>query len=315
MRIPQLQPLSVRNKTIMFTGGLNEEAAKLQLKPGELQDVLNYHEIAGPYSGYASLEGYERYDGQEAPSDVALDTAAAWANTTVYTEFDAGLTYSSIVTHGDYTFKCILDHTASTGANEPDSTTPGSNTWWELIDATADLEEIDVNREYTRTAILTVGNGASSGNCRGVAYWQQTVLAFRDNLLATAMEMWIDSPSGWTKTGIAGDNDFLPGGSVQSIKYKFADYNNGDEVLVIVDGVSYPRTWDGTTLTKVNHANLPDPVTEAAPFLCGTYNNRLFLAYRDGYMFFSAIDAPTDFDNITKSAGYLYFGDEITNIV
>lgn len=244
MRIPRLQPLAVRDKTIKFTGGLNEEAARLSLKPGELQVCVNYHEVSGPYSGYASVSGYERFDGQTAPSSIPA-------------------------TEADYTA-----------------------------------------REAARSAIEAV---PGEDIALGVSMFNDIVLGFRNAVGSATAEMWLSSASGWTQTGIGGTaNDFNPDGSFRTVEYKFADYNNGDKTLIIVDGVSQPRTWDGTTLTKMTHANLPATVY---PFLCGTYNNRLFLAYAKGYLFFSAIDDPTNFDDITATGGYLQLGDEITNII
>lgn len=249
MRIPRLQPQAVRNKSILFTGGLNEEAARLQLKPGEMQYCQNYFEIAGPYSGYASVLGYERFDGQEAPSSVHA------------------------------------------------------------------VEGDDTDREAARTAILEVDSTNGTGAVLGLGYFDDTVLAWRAS--TTNVEMWLSSAAGWSQAGISGTNAWVnTGGSFNTVKYKFADYNNGDEILVIVDGKSQPRTWNGTTLVDISTlagaVNLP---TSDYPFQCGTYNNRLFLAYEKGFLFFSAVDDPTNFDNIINTAGYLYLGDEITNII
>ena len=61
-----------RTKTIIFTGGLNDIVTNLELKEGELYQVRNYQEIDSPYHGYASIAGYERFDGKTPPSETDL---------------------------------------------------------------------------------------------------------------------------------------------------------------------------------------------------------------------------------------------------
>jgi hypothetical protein len=70
MRFPKPRQREVRSKTIIMTGGLNEVVTNLELKEGELHQVLNYMELDGPYHGYASINGYEAYDGTAAPSTI-----------------------------------------------------------------------------------------------------------------------------------------------------------------------------------------------------------------------------------------------------
>lgn len=63
----------VRTEAIVFDGGLNESVSSLDLKPGELIDCINYQLTEGAEGGYVSVKGYERYDGQPAPSDIGAD--------------------------------------------------------------------------------------------------------------------------------------------------------------------------------------------------------------------------------------------------
>jgi hypothetical protein len=71
MRYPRPRRKQRRTKTIIMTGGLNEIVTSLELKEGELHQVLNYMEVDSPYHGYASVQGYEVYDGKTSPSDVS----------------------------------------------------------------------------------------------------------------------------------------------------------------------------------------------------------------------------------------------------
>jgi hypothetical protein len=64
------RPSRVRdNDYYAFDGGLNLTATPLQLKPGELIGCLNY-EISDE-GGYRRIQGFERYDGQQQPSDAS----------------------------------------------------------------------------------------------------------------------------------------------------------------------------------------------------------------------------------------------------
>ena len=72
MRWPKPRRREVRSEAIIMTGGLNEIVTNLELEKGELHQCLNYMEMDGPYHGYASLKGYEAYDGQGKPSDVGV---------------------------------------------------------------------------------------------------------------------------------------------------------------------------------------------------------------------------------------------------
>ena len=71
MRMPRPRRRQVRTESIVLTGGLNEVVTSLELKKGELQSCLNYTEIDGPYHGYASIKGFEVYDGKTKPSDIS----------------------------------------------------------------------------------------------------------------------------------------------------------------------------------------------------------------------------------------------------
>lgn len=55
---------------VTFPGGLDLTTPALRLQPGALRDCLNF-EVA-PSGGYGRIEGYERFDGQAAPSDAAV---------------------------------------------------------------------------------------------------------------------------------------------------------------------------------------------------------------------------------------------------
>ena len=70
----------VNGKTVIFSGGVNEGVTNLELRPGDLASCLNYEEINGVYHGYSSVEGFERFDGTAAPSDVFVKLMYDYGN-------------------------------------------------------------------------------------------------------------------------------------------------------------------------------------------------------------------------------------------
>lgn len=70
MRYPTPKMPPVRNKVIMFTGGLKEDISQLEMKAGELISGYNYEENDGVSHGYTSIDGYERYDGSPVASSI-----------------------------------------------------------------------------------------------------------------------------------------------------------------------------------------------------------------------------------------------------
>lgn len=59
-------------KSLVLTGGLNEQVTNYELSGGELTIAENYVERDGGATGYTSFQGYERYDGQTSPASVGV---------------------------------------------------------------------------------------------------------------------------------------------------------------------------------------------------------------------------------------------------
>jgi hypothetical protein len=241
-RLSNIQPTST--KTLIFTGGLNEEVSNMELRGGELTDVQNYVEKDSGVSGYVSFQGYERFDGQTSPSSVAV-----------------------------------------------------------VVDPVTHLVTDDTAREAARTAITAI---PGSGITRGVHIYEGDVYGWRDDATPTNIEMYKATAGGWSKitagTGTAG-------GSIQAVNSRFSLYKTNNVVMVWVDGVSDIHTYDGTTVATITHASLP--ATGTYPTHVGVWNNRLFLAYPKGNVFFSAVGDPTDF-LAGSGAGTFQVGDDIT---
>ena len=70
MRNPRSKVTPTRTEVIIMGGGVKQDVSQLELKPGELILGENYQEIDGAYHGYASLPGYEVFDGQALASSI-----------------------------------------------------------------------------------------------------------------------------------------------------------------------------------------------------------------------------------------------------
>lgn len=161
----------------------------------------------------------------------------------------------------------------------------------------------DIDREAARALIQPITGG---GNTLGVHIYENDVYGWRDDALFNNNEMWKATGAGWVKITSATAN---AGGSIQAITSRFALYKTNNPVMIWVDSVSDIHTYDGTTVATITHADLPAAGTY--PTHVGFWNNRLFLAYPKGHIFFSAVGDPTDFA-AASGAGELFIGDTVT---
>ncbi len=162
----------------------------------------------------------------------------------------------------------------------------------------------DADREAARTAITAV---PGDGNVKGGFELAGEIYAVREDLVAEYSKVYKATSLGWVEVGQTLGEEIENGGKLKVIIYRFSGYNN--PVAILIDGVSTPRVFNGTTFTLINHANLP---TTIAPHIVGAYDNRLFLAY-DTSIFFGAVGDPTDFGTLAN-AGEILLGERITNI-
>ena len=75
MNAKQIRVQEPTTEVIILDGGLNEAVSSIEMKSGELILSKNYYITEGSTGGYASVKGYERYDGQPKPSSVAATEA------------------------------------------------------------------------------------------------------------------------------------------------------------------------------------------------------------------------------------------------
>jgi len=157
-----------RSKVIVFTGGLNDAVTDLEKKPGELQDCKNVAEIDGSSHGYTSVSGYEAFSGIEyskcgvitnLPSEVPVETIADYQRLTtpwvaVGQAYDVG---DEVEASGEL-FTCLVAHTSGDVGTDPDTTTPGSTTYWNYDGAFVGIDYCENQRviygDYVFTCVV-----------------------------------------------------------------------------------------------------------------------------------------------------------------
>jgi len=82
----------------------------------------------------------------------------------------------------------------------------------------------------------------------------------------------------------------------------------------LVNGVNPPVYYDGTQIIPILDTLLPDHMGVYATSVA-VFKERLWLAYPDGQLWFSAVGDPLDWDIENSGAGFIYMEDEITDLV
>lgn len=177
----------------------------------------------------------------------------------------------------------------------------------------------DIAREAQRSTISEV---PGSGAVLGVHVYDGEVYALRNDgvggaALYKATRVYSgdtvdDSSSGWTLV----DDTFNPDGRLQAINWRFSGSFSDQQVMCMVDGVSLPRIWDGTTMypfSNTEAAGLPDRQgTPRFAHLIAVFDNRLLLGYTQDDIILSSRTDPRDYTGGFGSQ--LNIGDELTNL-
>jgi hypothetical protein len=122
-------------------------------------------------------------------------------------------------------------------------------------------------------------------------------------------------------TGSVGTPD-TPNGAYSYTKGRIQELHGNDEIIVLCNGldnawVLYDDKAGSVTLEQIIHPNLP---ASTFPKLTMIWNQRLFLGYEKGNLFFSAtgldvVNDPDAWDPSVAPAGQLYYEDELTNLI
>lgn len=197
MRMPE-----VKYSVVNAKGGLDQATPTLSLDPGFLKDAVNYE--CATTGGYSRIGGYERYDGQDAPSDAsyAVVQVSSFTNTPslgdTLTGADSLATGVIIVIESNYMVvtKRTLSYTVGEIVNV------GATAIGTVVDTTVSLTVLQ-NAQYLNLAAdeyrsdITAVPG--SGSILGVALFNDVRYAFRANAGGTAVDLYKSTSSGWSQ--------------------------------------------------------------------------------------------------------------------
>jgi len=226
----------VKTEYTRFFGGLDLESPSLSIDPGALIAGMNY--MAGTEGGYERPAGYERYDGQAAPSDATYYrcpcsfTGGGPSVGDTITGADSGETAVVVVVGDDYINVTKL----SADFNDDEVYTVGgvdkgtfNAAQVEKGETTALLHATAMNLaadQYRSDIAAPTGSGA----IRGLALLDGTLYCFRDNAGGTAGLIYKATSSGWSAITLHNELSFDTG--------QPAGIAEGDTVTQLVSGAT-----------------------------------------------------------------------------
>ena len=193
-----------------FIGGLDINTPYLARTPGSLQRALNYE--PDPDGGYRLMPGYERYDGRQSPTDTVVRVYGVNAVFSTAPALGAAVTGNTSGATAIFISQNAADNQVNlanvSGTFQSGETLNGTSVT--LTNAGFDANVLLENsvattlyrtaREHNRTQIQAV---PGSGPVRAVIEHRNDVFAIRDNVGATAANIYKDSSTGWQLVDIS----------------------------------------------------------------------------------------------------------------
>ena len=212
-----------------FAGGLNTNSAALAVPPGAVISSYNYEPLA---EGYGRVDGYERYDGQIAPSQasfqlLSFDTGANPINSgdtvTGQSSGASGTLIDEVIDFAgswdDGTASGTLLLSGVTGEFENDELLNVGGAPHATVDGTASVnlaDTEDLRRTYARAAIQwqrsRIAKVPGEGPVRGVAVHDGAVYAFRDVVGGAYSRAYKATATGWEALGFLRRMNFTGSG-------------------------------------------------------------------------------------------------------
>lgn len=214
-RIPQFVP--TQPEYIRFDGGIDFDTPALDLKKTYCRLAQNYQ--LGVNGGYRRTAGYERFDGQSAPSDAsyAILNAIITGSYAVGDTLTGGTSGATgVIAAATSTYFVITDITGTFQSAEdleiagtPIAVASGA----QAVDGAATpllhAQYRNAAADIYRADITAV---PGSGSVLGVVQYNDTVYAFRNNAGNTAAVMHKSTASGWAAVALGRELSFTSGG-------------------------------------------------------------------------------------------------------
>lgn len=202
LRLPEMA--AVQYDVVPMAGGFDQVTSAYQLNPGALRDCINF--ACRTNGGYYRIPGYERFDGRGEPHSaafIAIDVTLL--GTPLLTAGMVGMfgniqgTVSFVDPFGKYV---ALTKTIS-AFNTPFVAGPivvAAVTYGQANNYYAGLTSKGISDNKSKAANIyraDISPVPGSGPIRGVGYLNDVAYAWRDNVGATACEVYKSSAAGW----------------------------------------------------------------------------------------------------------------------
>lgn len=215
----------ISTEIVSFAGGLDLVSPAMEMRPGTCIDALNFEpDING---GYKRMGGIERFDGRTSPSAASYWVVACTISATVnvgdaITGATSGATAVVLQVNGS----TELIVTKLTGTFVTESFTVSAVTKGSIVSVAINAALTpSLHAQYKSLTAdkyrADIQKPTGSGPIRGVHYYNGNLYCFRDNVGATATNMWKATSSGWTQINFGREIQFT--GAVGQI-------NEGDTV-------------------------------------------------------------------------------------
>ncbi len=199
----------VRYDITILGGGMNQVTPFIQMKPGMASNALNFE--CGFSGGFSLVSGYERYDGQPAPSDAiatiitgegVLSSEVAIGDTmTVLNGVTTVLEGDVVAIDGTVDRRRLTLTKVTTNTGDPTgypiyngATLIGTVVYNDSLT----LKQVAIDkRDAANLYRADIAAVPGSGAIRGVFVYDDKVYAFRDDETSTYLALYVESAAGW----------------------------------------------------------------------------------------------------------------------
>lgn len=249
-----MRSAEVRSDFWPFRGGLNLESPAIVISSGQVIDSMNYEPVVG--MGYRRISGYERFDGQDSPSDQTYSIIPA----TITGEIDVGDTITGdtstatavvvAVTDDEIVVTKVSGTFAPAGEDIKIATVVVATSTGPATPSSSENQELHATymksaADVYRADILAVpGEGA----VLGVWEYKDNVYAFRNDVGGAECSMFVATSSGWDEILLDEELAFTAGSSA---------YVDGESVVqggvsaTIARVVLESGSWSGTAAGRL----------------------------------------------------------------
>ena len=216
MKLAKLPISSYHNEFIPFRGGLDITTPPVMIPPGYARDAKNWEQDIN--GGYATLTGYERYDGKFSPSKALIFSVpySAIGSLTLNDPLTGAISGATAVIVG-FTFTNFIV-TALVGTFVSEDVGGGAFVTGPQAGVNALAQQI-ANYKSTAAAYYRYQIGAvpGAGPILGVWYYLGSVYAFR-NSAGVGVGMYKSTASGWQAVAMGFQVNFTAGSGTPPVE-------------------------------------------------------------------------------------------------